>query len=266
MPEKHELTDIQISTLVVDEYQRGLVEPRAVRLAGKWDPAKAGVIIISKRAKGEGWFIIDGQHRVNAGARAGETTLPAILWSGLTVQREAELFYAFNNDRYAVNPVDLFRTRVIADDPIANDIVNVLSTHQVKIGHSRRGIAATAALETVFQWGYLDQTLDILLAAYPDNEKALNANPMQAIGSLFKNYGGNIERDVLVKALRERPLTVLLQAAEGMRAALGGNLWPHLATVILNEYNSGRRNKLDNYHRPLVVRGGKFNLVNPSAG
>jgi hypothetical protein len=266
---------VELSGLDIDDsYQRDLVDSRVERMVTYWDANAAGSLILSARDRGK-TMVIDGWHRVNAGKLKGITHLPAIVMFGLTVAQEAALFHAYNNDRYAVSPIDLFHARVTAQDPDAIAILRICHEQEVDISNVGRSdsdvirrsggwgnVSAVRALEDAHGWGGLEPTLYVLKSGYPNSSGAFKAQPILAVASLYKNFGAVLDTERLIKTLQATALVVFEQAAQGMKAGLGGSIWPHLAQVILHEYNTGLKGdrRLTGYQRPMRLRLHKFGL------
>ena len=75
-------------------YQRSVVTEDVDRLIAKWDDKLLTPIVVSFR---DGNFnVVDGQHRIAAMrkmAGGGDVIVPCIIYTGLTYEQEAELYY-----------------------------------------------------------------------------------------------------------------------------------------------------------------------------
>lgn len=65
-----------------------------------------------------GYWLIDGQHRVEAAKLAGIKEVPAILIEGLTLEERAKVFAGINGSRVAMNPLTIFHAMLAAGDPV----------------------------------------------------------------------------------------------------------------------------------------------------
>lgn len=81
-------------------YQRPVETEDVDKLIAKWDPCLLPPIVVSFR---DGNFnVVDGQHRIAAMrkmAGGGDVTVPCIIYTGLTYEQEAELYYMLDQTR-----------------------------------------------------------------------------------------------------------------------------------------------------------------------
>ncbi len=81
-------------------YQRPVETEDVDKLIAKWNPCLLTPIVVSFR---DGNFnVVDGQHRIAAMrkmAGGGDVTVPCIIYSGLTYEQEAELYYMLDQTR-----------------------------------------------------------------------------------------------------------------------------------------------------------------------
>ena len=77
-------------------YQRPVETEDVDKLIAKWNPCLLTPIVVSFR---DGNFnVVDGQHRRKM-AGGGDVTVPCIIYSGLTYEQEAELYYMLDQTR-----------------------------------------------------------------------------------------------------------------------------------------------------------------------
>lgn len=122
---KPKLGWLPVARLVVDErYQRSLDSRRSQKLIDhivegfSWSAFQAVVVA----EQGENWTVIDGQHRVEAARRRGESHVPAVIIEALSVAQQAAIFVSANLNRVAVNPIALHHAALAAGDPEAQRI------------------------------------------------------------------------------------------------------------------------------------------------
>ena len=81
-------------------YQRPVETEDVDKLIAKWNPCLLTPIVVSFR---DGNFnVVDGQHRIAAMrkmAGGGDVTAPCIIYTGLTYEQEAELYYMLDQTR-----------------------------------------------------------------------------------------------------------------------------------------------------------------------
>lgn len=114
-----ELAWLPIHRLTVDaSYQRTIDSRRSQALIARiatdfrWSAFQA----ILAAPRGDGWVVLDGQHRAEAARRLGIPHVPAVVVSTLDVAEQAVAFVRANLDRVAVNPYALHHAQLVAKD------------------------------------------------------------------------------------------------------------------------------------------------------
>jgi hypothetical protein len=117
------------------KYQRDTSSVRSRHLIDKiaalftWK--RFGVVLTVKHAGG--WFVIDGQHRVEACRLLGINRIPSIVLPHASVAEAAADFVAINRDRVAVTPLHIHHAQLAAGDPEAVAIADVCRQAGVEI-------------------------------------------------------------------------------------------------------------------------------------
>lgn len=120
-----ELAWLPLAMLSIDQsYQRtidGRISQKSIgQIADNFRWSCFGVVMVA--AKGDGWVIIDGQHRVEAARRCKLATVPCIIVPAGTAQEQAKIFLATNETRVRVNVYALHHARLAAGDEDARAI------------------------------------------------------------------------------------------------------------------------------------------------
>jgi hypothetical protein len=84
-------------------------------------------------AAGEGWNIIDGQHRVEAARRLQIATVPCIVVPETPAAEQAEIFLETNRNRVPVNPYALFHARIAAGEELAIETKKLLDDAKLSV-------------------------------------------------------------------------------------------------------------------------------------
>lgn len=117
------------------KYQRDTSSVRSRNLIDKiaslftWK--RFGVVLTVKHAGG--WYVIDGQHRVEACRLLGIDSIPSIVLPHASVAEAAADFVAINRDRVAVTPLHIHHAQLAAGDPEAVAIADVCRQAGVEI-------------------------------------------------------------------------------------------------------------------------------------
>ena len=80
-----------LSEICIEPYQRVLNNARVKRIADNFDPARVGVLLLSKRGS-HSYAIVDGQHRLCAMRQIGVQDAVCIVVVGMTYEDEANYF------------------------------------------------------------------------------------------------------------------------------------------------------------------------------
>jgi hypothetical protein len=133
-----ELAWLPVGKLSVDPtYQRSLESERSkaliARIAKRFRWSAFQAILAVKH--GNGWRIIDGQHRVAAARYVGIGHVPAVVVVAASIAEQAQAFVQANSDRVAINPYALHHARIAAGDEAALEIADLCKHVGVVIPH-----------------------------------------------------------------------------------------------------------------------------------
>lgn len=255
---KPEVRIVRVASLKIDPtYQRPVNELRVERMAAEWNDDLAGAITVSERS--DGFYVADGQHRLVAARRAGVIHLPAIVHSGLSQSEEASLFAAINTGTVRPSALAIFRARVIAADPVAEDIARVVAKCGCIIAYNQgrqskqpNSTSAVSALERAYDavgaLG-LEYTLRTCTTAWPDADRALDAPTITGVSGFLYTYQHHplFRPERLSEKLAERPVRGFIQRAKDLggssSSATGGTGKVKAGPVkaALEAYNRGLR-------------------------
>lgn len=118
-------------------YQRERVSLRKVAMfAQAWSWAACGVLSVAMRPDGSFW-VFDGQHRkLAADKRADIDLLPCMVFESTGVKDEASAFLTANTTRTSMMTPDKFSALIIAEDPVALGILEMVRQHGYAIQSS----------------------------------------------------------------------------------------------------------------------------------
>lgn len=199
-PEIHE---VRLGDVTVDLHvQRNTLQSRVEHIARNFDMEAFGVIVLSQRANGD-YYVIDGAHRCGGGVKAeGEDLMvPALVYTGLTIEQEADMFLRLNDTRQ-IPPLDKFKVRLVAGDVDARTINDLALAHGWTIGQN---IMAIGSIEDVFfgraggmpRGGVdrvypeaLSDTFACLAEAWGNTQESGNGYLFKGIGAVFLRNPG----------------------------------------------------------------------------
>lgn len=196
------------------------------------------------------WWIIDGQHRIEALRALGfdDTEIECWCYEGLTEQEEASKFLALNN-RLTIPVFQKFRIGVEAGRPEEariNKIVQDAGLH-VSLDKSEGAIYAVGTLTRVYQRdgeAVLYRALCVVRDTY--GSSGYRAAVIEGVALLLARYGETLDDTRLVERLSvvHGGVNGLLGKAERLHQRMGGRRGHCVAAAAVQIYNSGKGGKL----------------------
>lgn len=251
---KVSLADIRVDSRV--QRIEGVDMKRVSRINGDFNPNALGVITVSARPDGS-HIVLDGMHRTEFARHANYTKpLDAVVFSGLTLAQEAELFILLN-DAKMPSAISKFAARVIMGDPVAVDIKRICDKHQwaITVNNEPGNLAAVHALERVYlnaggtmkdgEYPDLtDRVLELLTIAWEWDRNSVDAALLLAVAQLLGRFGASVDSKKLTSEMQStRPRTVVAKG-KALRDAQGGTLPAAVAKVLVGMHNNKRRTNL----------------------
>lgn len=241
--------DVKVGDIFLDEsYGRLPQKAHVERLVANWDRSRVGVIYLSMRADGR-FAVLDGNHRVVACrvAEGDDGALPARVYLDLSVKDEAELFAAFNKDRKALRPAEIFRARLSAGDKSAREIHAIVQSLGYDIswdGRAGSGIVqSVASLEKVYNTYGADMLREVLITLR-NTMGAFRASTVLGLAAFLVRYRDAMDRARLYAVLESHSFEQwhsTARAVQSMTPAINNSTAFGMALVQL--YNTGLRSK-----------------------
>lgn len=248
---------VPLSKTFVGKYQRKLTS-FVKRIETHFEPALVGTLTLSKRSNGK-YALIDGQTRAEGMKRNGIEAWVAVVYYGLSLEREAELFALFQTERRAMTSSDRFKAQVVAKDPTALAIMEVLAPLGFFVENndtSPGALKAIAAVEYVFHGAAVGQaakkvqdpellrdTMEVIRGAWPRlPDTAKSRIIIQGIG-YFLATTDNVDLEKLALRLGKLAPSAIAKRAEALREGEGvsGKSPAHTAQAIAAQYRSRSR-------------------------
>ncbi|MDO5299978.1 MAG: ParB N-terminal domain-containing protein [Clostridia bacterium] len=154
---------IPLGLIRTEIYQRVLNMKNVNRIVKEFNPAKLGVLVVSKRDDGT-YSVLDGQHRLTALRRLGFSAANCIVLENMTVQEEADYFRRQNENKQNLRIADTFNASLYAEDEESLEIKRLMDKYGFRFGKSGSPmcICAIGALQTIIRT-YDVQTLENVL-------------------------------------------------------------------------------------------------------
>lgn len=164
---------IKVTDMFVDpSYQRPITS-FVRKIEAKFNPLLFQLLAISDRGprhKPHRYAIIDGQTRWVAATRLGIKAVPCVIYTGLTPEKEAEMFADLQKERRGMATWHRFRAALAAKNTEALAIKSLVETTGWSVGDQVGQIKAIAALESCYRKDefLLARTLADLREAWPE--------------------------------------------------------------------------------------------------
>ena len=258
----HGYAEVNINDLTFDlRVQRveGLVEGHVLQMAENFNPAALGTITVSSRGDGT-MVILDGRHRVEAARLADyKGLMPAMVYYGLTLEEEAEMFLKLN-DFKTPSTIAKFLVRVTQGDPEAVEINRILEDAGWKVmpGGMRGYFAAVASIQRVYRGlrplakgrhpEQVERTIFIITSAWGHSVSGVHQTIVMGIGAILARYGDDLDGARLSMELSKFRPHVLVGDAQTLKKLQGGQVSAAMARVMVGHYNRRlRENRLPDW-------------------
>lgn len=249
---------LSVADLRVDPaYQRqlGKRSEKLVReIAAGWDWARVGALIVGPAADGDGWAVIDGQHRMLAASAAGIAELPCVVTGEAATPDQARAFVGVNEARQRMTPGHRHVAAVAAGDPDAIALQEVLDAAGVIVEpregwvlgpRQTRAVGRLRKLMRVHGGGVLEDALRLLVEAQPDQPGILLSSVIEGLCLVVARLRGlEMGEDRLAEVLAEIEIETLAKSATSAAALLNRRVAPVVASEITRRLNHGRRQRI----------------------
>lgn len=99
------------------DYQRKISEGKVTRIAAEWSWIGCGALLVAYRPDSNEYFVMDGQHRLEAAKRRSDiTSLPCMVFEIDDIKEESSGFYRANVERKPLTFSAKFNALLIAGD------------------------------------------------------------------------------------------------------------------------------------------------------
>lgn len=229
------------------KYQRVLHQEKVAKMVRNFMPEAFGVLIVSYRA-GDGYYVLDGQHRIAAAKLKGIIEVPCRVLHGLSVEDEAFIFNLVNAERTLISPLERFKARIVFGDQRALEIQKILADYGYKIDleHKKNTtnypeyIWAVSTVErqyTRYGPGMLKKIMFVISNAWGGQTKATSGTMIEGV-SLFLRENKNADLGRLVAKLKQVPTEVVLRDAKMYTM---GRMAQGVAIALREIYNKNLR-------------------------
>jgi hypothetical protein len=208
---------IALNKIVPAGYQRGTKAAQVNNITAKFNEAKLDALLVSEQSDGT-YHVIDGAHRTEALRDMGYTHAMARILTGLTFEREAELFARQNDDVRRLTGLDYYRAGVIAKDDSCIKIEKILGNNGFQIGKGRdfSNISAVQTIQTILnEYGdkVLDKTLFLIAGTWSGLPKTTTREFLIGVAEFVNRYGAVN----FVERMKDKYAVVCYEYAEAVK-------------------------------------------------
>ncbi len=231
-------------------YQRALGIGHVKDIVSDFDYDAIGVITVNKRP--DGYYVMDGHHRVEACIDYGLNEVHCKVFDGLSLQREAELFLKLNFNK-SVTALSKFDARVTLGETLVMAVIEAVESEGFLLKpHSPpeyNVIGAIAALDRIYMRSGrsgITNPLYVIAQAWPDYKKGREGVFIEGLGRFMSLYP-ELEIRKLIDKLRTEDPATLDKNRKTLKRDYDGSATINMARAVLNSYNKNRRSgKLQN--------------------
>jgi hypothetical protein len=249
MSDSIELKIVDLDDIYIDAYQRVVEEKWLKVREGKVDLSMLGTLTLSDRERdGKMYSAIDGQHRYELMTRHGMTQWFAVVFTGLTVEEEAELFVRYQKERRNITPIQRFDAEVVAGKPGALALKQIVEDAGYALGpqEGAGSIKAVVALERIYNEdpAQLKQVLRLIQKTWDDLPYAQNEQMIKGVWTFVKKEPELDEARFIDRLSGVTPM-MIGSRADGLRQGRGltSSKAGLYTEVIENAYRSRARAK-----------------------
>lgn len=247
-----------------ESYGRQPRPAKVKRFVQEWNQDKAGVILVSKREEG-GYACLDGNTRTTACRKKNgpKSSLPALIYYGLSVKEEAELWVAYNKDRTQPIPAEVFVARLAAGDRRAKAIEATLSNLGLAIASApgKTHIRCVRAVERLHEFDggiTLERVMGIFKEAWSGEgaRDIYREAAVHGLGLFLLRYDVS-DKEVIRILQREGPLGMRGEMYR-MRQLTAGDVGVSWGRAFKEKYNWKRKSgRLHEWPEYVYTPGGK---------
>ena len=213
---------LDVSKLKSAVYQRTVNQQLVNRIAENFNWNYVQIILVGFR-EDNGYYIIDGQHRILGAHKVGIKKLPCQIADTNDEKEEAILFRGINSkhNRRDVSPYSDYMAALYAEDKETLSINKIITNLGYEVGHNNTNtkISAIRTLRSIYN-NYnaetLEKVLSVINMSYGKNKYSTSDTILKHL-AMFLHNNPNINQNKLIQRLKKKDpqrLTVELKSTE----------------------------------------------------
>jgi hypothetical protein len=252
--EKTRYQKIPVGELFYGNYQRGLKLSWVKKIAKNFKEGLLGVLIVNER-DGK-YYVIDGQHRLEALKVVGLKSIFCQVHTGLTFQEEAELFIEYNKRRKGLQVTDMFKAALEANDYKAHDIKRIVENNGFKLDFyctkQNNIIIAISTLLHIYKnlkAEGLDRVLKLIRKTWGGERSSLERNFLMGIYYFVKLFNDDFTNEEFTSKMQKiTPAQILREGRQDAKYSTAGKSIIPYAKIIWYYFNhkKSEKNRLSN--------------------
>jgi hypothetical protein len=241
-----------ISNLKTSKYQSPINYIRVKHIVTNFDDEQLQPIDVSYR-NGQ-YYVIDGQHRVEALKQLKVQKIVCQVHCNLTYEQEAKLYYELNSPVNRRTPTTIHRWNALleAKNPRALEIKQTVERNGFIFGldqsKAANKIIALATLDVIYKnigiFG-LDRVLRLNRDSWPGIFEAVDKRILTGLYHFVKIYNEDFTDKEFIKRLSRTEPKIILREGQGVPSFSASAYTPY-AMIIFKYYNKGCHNQLAN--------------------
>jgi len=224
---------VRLDRLIIDDsYQRPPHDYFIKDIASNFDETLVGTIDVSER-KGTYFSVLDGQQRYHAMNLVGKTACYCSVYRNMSLADEAAFFYRKNRDRRTMKPYYAFRARVVANDPEAMQIQNLVEAQGFTLApasNERDVIGAIVSIQRLYEMPTnnereecISPALKTIRQSFYGRKESISSSILLGFGEFFREFSDeDLDFPVLWRVLEEMGPNVLLESARAIYIPVSG--------------------------------------------
>lgn len=242
---------LKVSDLKIDPaYQRDecLKLSLVNNIVKRFNPHLLGVLIVSQR--GNEFYVVDGQHRLEALKRLGIETVWCSVESGMTRKTEADEFIEYNSARNNLTQASMFKAQITSGDEEAIKINDIISRYYFKIDgrskyRTKNGSNTINAIKVIKnQFHKMDEEqferlFALLRITWNGDSVSLDGRVISGLGMMIRKCGAYFTNKEFAEKMHTKDAAEILRVGRALKGNSSDSSKAY-ALAILQLYNTGK--------------------------
>lgn len=235
----------KLTLRIHQSYQRDAILSKILEFSSEWSWVGAGVITVGYR-DGTYW-VIDGQHRVEAAKRRDDIrALPCIVFNTQDIKQEARAFLIKNGRRKPVTALGKYKAMIVSGDKTAGFVSGVFEEIGIKVKKTPTKPGEIKSISWAIKKAKDDPEHFITvinMANKLSNDIPISIRLLEGLWYINKNTEEGLKNKRLIDRIEKIGARKLIEAAAKAGSYFGKGGEKTYAIGMMDEINKGLRNK-----------------------